>query len=280
VYRRPLPSTNLGFLSTVMWDGREPNLRSQALDATLGHAQAAQAPTSAQLDDIVSFETALFTAQSKNEGIGPLDSRGATGGPLALSQQNFFLGINDPLGGNPTNAAFNSNVFNLFDAWANSNDDKRASIARGQQLFNNFPIQIRGVAGINDKLGVDVVQGSCATCHDAPNAGDHSVALPINIGVVDASRRTPDLPLFTLRNKVTGETVQTTDPARALITGKWADIGKTKGPILRGLAARAPYFHNGSAATLADVVDFYDQRFTLGLTQQEKNDLVAFLNSL
>ena len=40
IYRRPLPSTNLGFLSTIMWDGREPSLTSQAKDATLGHAQA------------------------------------------------------------------------------------------------------------------------------------------------------------------------------------------------------------------------------------------------
>jgi cytochrome c peroxidase len=53
-----------------------------------------------------------------------------------------------------------------------------------------------------------------------------------------------------------------------------------KGPILRGLAARAPYFHNGSAATLLDVVDFYDQRFGIGFTAQQKNDLVNFLNSL
>jgi cytochrome c peroxidase len=49
---------------------------------------------------------------------------------------------------------------------------------------------------------------------------------------------------------------------------------------LRGLAARAPYFHNGSAATLQDVVEFYDQRFNIGLTNQEKTDLAAFLNSL
>jgi len=53
-----------------------------------------------------------------------------------------------------------------------------------------------------------------------------------------------------------------------------------KGPILRGLAARAPYFHNGSAHTLADVVTFYDQRFKIGFTDQQKTDLVNFLNSL
>jgi cytochrome c peroxidase len=71
-----------------------------------------------------------------------------------------------------------------------------------------------------------------------------------------------------------------TDIGRAMITGECADIGKTKGPVLRGLAARAPYFHNGSAATLNDVVEFYEQRFHIGLTVQQKSDLVAFLNSL
>jgi cytochrome c peroxidase len=71
-----------------------------------------------------------------------------------------------------------------------------------------------------------------------------------------------------------------TDPGRALITGNCADIGKVKGPILRGLTARAPYFHNGSAATLLDVVNFYDQRFNIGFTQQQKQDLVNFLNTL
>ena len=71
-----------------------------------------------------------------------------------------------------------------------------------------------------------------------------------------------------------------TDPGRALISGNCADIGKLKGPILRGLAARAPYFHNGSAATLQDVVDFYDQRFNIGFTNQQKADLINFLNAL
>jgi cytochrome c peroxidase len=65
-----------------------------------------------------------------------------------------------------------------------------------------------------------------------------------------------------------------------MVTGRWNDIGKFKGPILRALAARAPYFHNGSAATLDDAVDFYDTRFAIGLTRREKADLVAFLNAL
>jgi cytochrome c peroxidase len=70
------------------------------------------------------------------------------------------------------------------------------------------------------------------------------------------------------------------NPGRALISGKCADIGKVKGPILRGLAARAPYFHNGSAAALLDAVNFYDQRFNIGFTDQQKEDLVNFLKTL
>jgi len=72
----------------------------------------------------------------------------------------------------------------------------------------------------------------------------------------------------------------TTDLGQALIDGKFDHVGKIKGPILRGLSARAPYFHNRSAATLMDAVNFYDTRFTLHLSPQDKDDLVAFLKTL
>jgi len=89
-----------------------------------------------------------------------------------------------------------------------------------------------------------------------------------------------DMPVYVLRHKLTGEMKTVTDPGRALITGQWKDVGRFKGPILRGLAGRAPYFHNGAAASLQDVVDFYDVRFGLALTDQQKADLVAFLRTL
>lgn len=65
-----------------------------------------------------------------------------------------------------------------------------------------------------------------------------------------------------------------------MATGKSADIGKFKVSSTCGLAARAPYFHAGSAATLRQVLDFYDQRFGMLLTEEEKADLIAFMNSL
>ncbi len=295
-YRRVLPSTNLRFLSTVMWDGRETkpgltildDLRIQAKDAILGHAQAALTPTDAEIEAIVAFETGLFTAQATDRSVGSLHGDGASGGPERLSQQPFFIGINDPLGGNPSGAPFDARAFTLFEAWSRLSPERddtyregRSAIARGESLFNTRPIVIAGVAGLNDNPAVGPsFSGTCTTCHDTPNSGNHSVTAPLNIGLTDASRRTADLPLYTLRNKLTGAEMMTSDPGRAMISGKWKDVGKFKGPILRGLAARAPYFHNGSAATVADAIEFYDTRFVLKLTPQEKSDLVAFLLAL
>jgi cytochrome c peroxidase len=70
------------------------------------------------------------------------------------------------------------------------------------------------------------------------------------------------------------------DPGLAMITGKWADISKAKSPALRGLSSRAPYFHNGSAENLDQVLSFYQERFRINLTPQERADLKAFLSSL
>src|SRR4029434_5888124 len=110
------------------------------------------------------------------------------------------------------------------------------------------------------------LQGTCTTCHDTPSAGNHSIPAPLDIGFTDPARRTPDLPLYTLRNKSNpASVVQTTDPGRALITGKWNDIGRFKGPILHTLAARAPYFHNGSGAGLNAGVGFCESRCGGGL---------------
>ncbi len=309
MYRRPLPATNLRFLSTVMWDGREsstqanttpitfatnPNdLRSdlahQALDATNGHAQATTPLTPQQQQQIVAFETSLATAQAIDLDAGSLSTDTASGGPVALVTQPFYVGINDPLGQNPFKTPFTPVIFTLFTpTWAQAPADsasaaRRASILRGQTLFNSRTINISGVGGLNDVTGQSVIKGTCGTCHDTFNVGNHSVSAPLNIGIANPSAPldVSYLPVITLRNRANpAQEISITDPGRALITGKWADIGKVKGPILRGLAARAPYFHNGSAASLQEVIKFYDARFNLGLTDTEQADLVAFLSAL
>jgi cytochrome c peroxidase len=121
---------------------------------------------------------------------------------------------------------------------------------------------------------------SCRGCHNVQNVGTSLAAIFFDIGVSAGSRRTPDMPLYTLRNLTTGEVRQTTDPGRALITGRWSDIDRFKVPSLRALGARAPYFHNGSAEDLFAVVAHYQAALGFVFTPAQRNDLVAFLSSL
>jgi hypothetical protein len=334
VYRRPLPSTNLRFLSGVMFDGRETisplndpatfqanliaDLKHQSVDATLGHAQAKNAPTDAQQAAIVAFEMGLTSAQSLDDLAGSLSRFDATGGPLPLVSQAFHPGINDTLGQDPLGTAFSPVVFSLYDTWQNPPPGplaaSREAIAAGQTIFNTHPLTISNVRGLNDNpavaaalgktLPIPAIQGTCTTCHNTPNVGNHSFPLPLDLGtghdlanesdaqVAGAIQRLdqPDVPVFEIdgcpnpfpdpQQPASSYVIYTTDPGRALITGQCSDVNRVKGPILRGLAARAPYFHNGAARDVNEVVNFYDQRFQMNLTDQEKSQLVAFLNSL
>ncbi len=292
IYRRPLPATNLKFDSTLMWDGREPNLGSQAIDATMIHEQSTAPLDDTELKQMVNFESNIFTAQARANGLD-LGSKGGTGGPVALSTQIFFVGINDPFDTNPIGTPFDPHIFNLFETWATranggskAGRELRQSIERGEEIFNTKTFTIAGVAGLNDVLGQASITGTCGTCHDTPDLGGRSVDGPLDIGTSDPSRVAPALPLpaFTIHcdtGPLAGQTSFTFDPGRALITGKCEDIGKVKVPVLRGLAARAPYFHNGSAADIPAVVSFYQRRFfTFSLNAQQQTDLTNFLNSL
>lgn len=311
VYRRPLPTANLGFLSAVMFDGRESltnplnnnltlaanlnaDLTQQAIDATLGHAQANQAPTSAQLGQIVKFELALNSAQLFDFTAGDL-SKKASGGPKFLSTQGYYPGANDSLGADPQGNQFTPNVFTIYKSFENSRNPQQASIARGEQIFNTQPLTISDVPGLT--TGSQQIAGTCTTCHDNFNVGNHSFPLPLDIGnshsatyETDANilaaldqLQMPKVPVFELvctQGSLAGNIYFTSDPGKALITGQCSDIGRGKGLILRGLAARAPYFHNGAAANLTEVVNFYNQRFQMDLTRDQMRDLVNFLQTL
>ena len=140
------------------------------------------------------------------------------------------------------------------------------------------------------ELGLSVAQVADNAAGSLSAAGAQGgpgplAAQPFHIGINDVLGGDPsggafNPVAFSLSGPRAGQTIRTTDPGRAMISGKCADIGKFKGPILRALAARAPYFHNGAAATLNDVVTFYNARFTLHLSAQEQADVVAFLRAL
>ncbi|MGH6811239.1 MAG: hypothetical protein ACREDM_02490, partial [Methylocella sp.] len=241
VYRRVLPSTNLGFLSAILSDGREPSLEHQFMDATLIHAQATTAPTPGQQQEAVAFDTGIFTAQKWDNEAHGLHAHNGTGGPVALSRQlaKFFIGVNDPFGMNPTGAPFDRYIFDLYKYWQGLRGEDietlaRESVARGEEIFNTTKIKITGVAGINDVLKLTTFNGFCGTCHDTPNIGKFSVPTFMNIGIADAGAKSrpaldvSGLPVFTLKctkGPLAGQTFVVTDPGRALISGQCADIG-------------------------------------------------------
>jgi cytochrome c peroxidase len=339
VYRRPLPTTNISFLSAVMWDGRETlaplgegasflaNLRSnlahQAGSAIKSHGESDTPPTPKQLAEIVDLQLGLFTAQIWDFKAGSLEVNGVRGGARMLGEQIYYPGINDSLGAEPTGLAFTPFSMAMFGGWDRSapaagamtwrglgallreRDAARRDIAAGEKLFNSAPLTITAVRGLNDSAALGrpaAIPGTCTTCHDTPNVGHHSLPLPLDIGVGHtampglendsriaaalAALDAPNLPVFEISGCATpfsgGQPVSffTTDPGKALVSGQCADLNRLKGPVLRGLAGRAPYFHNGAAATLMQAVNFYDQRFAMNLTAQQKSQLVAFLNSL
>jgi len=215
----------------------------------------------------------------------------------------------------PERVNIGSELFDAFSALVGHNRKqlaKRESIARGETLFDSKVFTINFVAGLNDIKGDPdgTEPGTCSTCHSNMNVANDTAADPKRLGVMDNSTGvtvmpwTPDFPRFafycatgsipffsnpvtspncpgsTPGNDATCDKFITTDPGKGLVNGMCADLGKMKVPILRGLASRAPYFHGGNAATLEAVVDFYNTRFDIGFTKQEKNDLVNYLNSL
>jgi len=317
IYRRPLPTSGLPYISDVLWDGRETlsglgtgsafttNLNAALmqtnLDAITLFEGGATPPTAAQIADILSFEQGLYTAQSIDNAAGSLSSNGATGGPANFAAVMFYPGINDSLGGDPTGKKFNGNVFALYNAWAGSSNAQQASINRGQTLFNTAPMVISNVRGINDNPILNspaTIHFTCSVCHDTPDVGSHSLSLPMDIGTAriaadesDASiiaglaqLSAPDLPIYQITGckDSSGNPVvyTTTDPGKGLSTGLCSDINRLKVPSLRGLAARAPYFHGGTAANLQQLVGFYNARFQMNLSPTQQSDLVNFLNAL
>jgi cytochrome c peroxidase len=262
-FRRPLATANFHIARNIGWHDQNTNgsgdvhagLVNQATGNITG-AQQGAAPAPETVEAIADYEEGLAFAQQSLFGVGSLTSCGATGGPENLSAEA------------PVNARFD-----LFDAWiglvpgsctTRAADRKRAQIARGQELFNS----------------PNPGGGNCRGCHNAANNGSNVNGTLFDIGASRPEFREPGMPLYTVRDKATLAVRQTTDPGRALRSGAWIDMDKFKTPSLRGAVARAPYFHNGIAATLEDVVTHYEVALGFVFTAQEKEDLVAFLKAL
>jgi hypothetical protein len=253
IYRRPRVVANFKYAQklSLMADGREPSLASQAITAAFAHEEARVHPSTDQLRQIVDFEMQLFAAQSADDRAGLLTEKN---GPAVLGQENLALGKASRFSGEMEPPS----SFSLWNTPGVKDTQLayRTSVAWGSGLFAE----------------------RCTTCH----AGGDNVPRAMDIGTTNRpyAAEANDLPLFRVTCNADGHVIYTQDPGRALTTGKCTDVGSIVMQQLRGLSARAPYFSNGSAATLKDVVDFYDRRYGIGYSAQQRQDLINFLRSL
>jgi hypothetical protein len=287
-YPRDLVATG-SYTLNLMSDARVVTLQQQHEDAIRSHMPGAKKLSASDMRLLLDFVRQVYVAQVEDKAGGNLIE---DGGPAGLGPFNLAKAEVGLVG-----EFSNTPVFQLFDKWRpdsgkpvlTERDAFRASVARGQDLFIMRTFFVRDVAHINSiGLGNPVKRG-CAVCHNVQMTGHDIAPGSADIGTSNWpwSAGNTALPLFKLvcRKDVVahpylGREIYSNDPGRALVTGKCADIGAVNIQQLRGLAARAPYFHDGSARTLREVIDFYDRRFNIGYTDQEKQDLINFLSVL
>lgn len=293
------PETGRPVNMNMMSDAREATLRTQARSASAGHLELDRALTDAELDQIEAFELSLYGAQIESVGAGRLDE---PDGPPGLGPGAMRDGEEGVLGNNTTRY-----VFPMGDVWSGASAsgsgstaerEFRESVARGHDVFFFRTFWIRDAMHINSVGLGNPIKRTCSTCHgmhmtgmDAANGwmdlGTTNLPWAMEEPVSPWSEGPSDIPLFKLTcrsdlppHPFLGREIYTQDPGRALISGRCDDIGAIVIQQFRGLSARAPYFSNGSALNLRELVDFYDRRFNIRFTEQEKVDLVNFLSVL
>ncbi len=291
------PVTGQPSSMNLMADARVPTLATQASDAAAVHLEMAGGLTAQQHAQINSFERQLFAAQSAHVGAGSLL---AGEGGRAFGPRNLAAGDVGVLGNNTTRW-----VFPVDPAWAEpqpglseAENAMRASIFRGQQIFHFRTFWIRDSMHLNTVGLGNPTKRTCATCHGMHMTGLDTVNGWMDIGTTNLpwAREVPlnpwndereVMPLFKITchddvapHPFLGRVIYTQDPGRALVSGKCNDVGTIVMQQFRGLASRAPYFSNGSASDIDEIVDFYDRRYNIQYTRQERTDLANFMGSL
>jgi cytochrome c peroxidase len=145
------------------------------------------------------------------------------------------------------------------------------TIRSGDSRFDRYVAGQTNALTAIEKTGLQIFRGKggCTSCHIGPNFTDERFH---NTGVAWRGCRLAD-------------------QGRFAVSGREGDRGAFKTPTLREVARTAPYMHDGSLATLEDVIEFYSEggRPNPNLdpeirprhfTPEEKQSLAAFLHSL
>jgi mono/diheme cytochrome c family protein len=190
-------------------------------------------------------------------GLSGLNSITATGDGTNIAYWNRYVGVTQMGGhGSFSDARIGVNV-------TNGTDDLVTSKLPGLQAYQLSLAAPAPPAGSFDAAAAARGQAlfagkaSCATCHSGPEFTDANTRLhPVS------------------------DSMGEPEPAGVPSYASRSATKQYRTAPLKGVWQHAPYFHNGSAATLADVVNIYNTRRSLGLTDAEKADLVQYLKSL
>lgn len=291
------PETGKPVSMNLTADARHPTLAVQARDAAATHLEFKGKLTTKQIQEITDFEARIYSAQVMQHGAGSLVE---PDGPISFGPRNLAKGDAGYLGNNITRM-----IFPMGDAWKEAKPGetaeqrrKRESIRRGHDIFMFRTFWIKDSMHMNTVGLGNPTKRTCATCH-----GMHMTGLDASNGWMDIGTtnrpwakeepvnpwndRKEQMPLFkvtckpnVLPHPYLGRVIYTQDPGRALISGKCNDVGTIVMQQFRGLASRAPYFSNGSAGNIRELIDFYDRRYNIQFTEQERVDLSNFMGAL
>jgi len=249
---------NAAFYQTQFLDGRANSLEDQALGPFINPIEHGLTSHQAIIDVI--RQDADYIKQFKNVFNIPADAVTINYVVKAIASfERTLVSGNSP-----------------FDRYYFGMDQTAISVsaARGSRIFRR--------------------KGNCANCHEISlnnalftdnrfyNVGVGFKRLAPVLAALMAGKNSDDLALTDMQRSELG---------RFNVTKTFADLGKFKTPTLRNIALTAPYMHDGSMKTLEEVIEHYDKGgdknryidakiFPLHLTQQEKADLLAFMETL
>ena len=293
LFRRPLPATNLAFLSAVMWDGRETfagqsihfDLSDQATGATPGPRAGRPADRRAARVDRRLRELAVHGADPRQQGRRTSTRRRATAArTTSRTSRSTSASTICSATARPARA-FNPNAFDALhrvEQLARQRTAPRSRVARRCSTPATSRSRASAASTTSPAFGSPAhLDGTCTTCHDSPNAGSHSVSAPLehrHRRRVAPHSRTGALHVPQQRDGRDGVGHRSGPRAASPASGRTSASSRARCCAASPRARRTSTTARGD--DLAAVVDFYNTRFSMHLSSGEKSDLVAFLRTL